>query len=199
MPFINQVIQFIDAELKAGSLKNSKLQPVTFHGLSTVVARESKKQKGKLELVPGVVDAKGIASVITAESKIPMQLYHKVISTAYSLLPKGQGDGHYIKAVTEMNLVVFTNSKLTGKAKELLEPVVVFGIPQKLSNALMMEFKINSCLISPVASNMDHVAIFRSEYPQSDYFLNEGVSMFLIRYRIEMTFSQSCIDKCLCE
>lgn len=199
MPFINQVIQFIDETLKAGSLNNAKLQPVKFHGLSTVVARIKKGTQDTLELLPGVVSAAGIGSVITPESKVPMQVYHKLVSTAYSLEKKGVGDSHYMKSVTDVLMVVFTNSKLTGKAKEALEPVVVFGIPQKLSDALRTELKINNCLISVVSSNMDHVALFRQEYPQSDYFLNEGISMFSVRYRIDMTFSQSCVDHCLCD
>jgi hypothetical protein len=199
MPFISQVISYIDAALKAGSLNNKKLQPVKFHGLSTIVARKKSNQKDQLELLPGTVSASGIGSVITAESKTPMQIYHKLISTTYSLDKKGLGDSHFMNSTTEAMMVVFTNSKLTGKAKEILEPVVVFGIPQKLSNSLLAELKINNCLITVLSSNMDHVAIFRQEYPQSEYFLNEGVSMFSIRYRITMQFSQSCVDKCLCE
>lgn len=199
MPFINQVIQFIDAELKAGCLNNSKLQPVKFHGLSTVVARAKKGNKQDLELLPGTVNSSGLASVITPDSKSPMQLYHKMISNAYSLDKKGFGDLHNMKSVTEMMMAVFTNSKLTGKAKENLEPVVIFGIPQKLSAALLAETQISNCLITVISSNMDHVALFRQEYPQSEYFLNEAVSMFSIRYRIDMTFSQSCVNSCLCE
>lgn len=201
MPFLNQITKFINDTLEAGSLNNKKLQPAKFYGLSTVAARSTKgsKDPNKLELLPSVVTADGKSSLITADSKYAVQLYHKLLTNVYSYEKNSYGDGHYIKSVSELSLVVFSNSKLTGKTKDVLEPVVLFGIPQKLSTALLADLHINNCLITPVASNMDALQVFRQEYPQSEYFLNEQMSMFLIRYKIEMTFSQACVDKCLCD
>lgn len=201
MPFIDKISKFIDETLKAGTLNNAKLQPTTFHGLSTVVARKKLKAAtaGQIELLPGIVTGKKIDAFIVPDNKVAMQLYHKVISNTYSLDKKGEGDLHYMKSSTELSLVVITNSKMTGKAKELLEPLVVFGMPQKLSQVLLADLLINNCLITVLSSNMDHVALFRQEYPQSDYFLNEAESMFSIRYKVEMTFSQRCVEQCLCD
>ena len=199
MPFIDQIITFINGELKAGSLNKKKLQPQTFHGLSTVLVRRKSPTDTGLEYLPAIVDAAGSAKPITPDSKKAIQVYHKLNSNVYSFEKRSVGDAHDIKSVSELSMVVITNSKLTGVTKDVIEPVVLFGIPQKLSAALLASLKINKCLITPVASNMDHVQVFRQEFPQSAYFLNEHMSMFLIRYKIEMTFAQSCVDKCLCE
>lgn len=198
MPFLNEITSFINQTLKAGSLNKAKLQPAKFYGVSSVVARKKTASPKELELIPAIIDASGKAIPITPESKIALQVYHKLLANAYSYDKKSYGDGHYIKSVSDMAMVVITNSKLTGKTKNDLEPVVLFGIPQKLSAALLLGLKINNCLITPVSSNMDHIQVFRQEYPQSDYFLNEQISMFLIRYKIELTFSQACVDQCLC-
>jgi len=196
MPFLNQIANFINDELKAGSLNNARLQPAKYYGLADVITR--KKDGGTLEQLPAITEAGIIKNLITPDSKMALQIYHKTIGNVYSYERKSYGDGYDIKSSTDMQLVVIFNNKLTGKAKEVLEPVVLFGLPQKISTALIADLKIIKCLITPVSSNMDPVSVFKQEYPQAEYFLNEMLSMFSIRYKIEMTFSQACVDACTC-
>ncbi|MEO9145082.1 MAG: hypothetical protein ABI237_05945 [Ginsengibacter sp.] len=202
MPFLNQITEFINDVLKAGSLNKAKLQPAKYYGIATSFAR--KKDTGVsgkpmvIEMLPAILEAGTIKNFITADSKVALQIYHKVISNVYSYEKKSYGDNYDIKCSTDMNMVALFNSKQTGSAKEVLEPVILFGMPQKLSNALIADLKIIKCLITPVSSNMDPLSVFKQEYPQADFILNENTSMFSIRYRIEMTFSQACVDNCLC-
>ena len=200
MPFLNQITKFINDELKAGSLNKKKLQPTNFIGLSTTIARSKKgSAQNAVEILPAVIDESGKVIPITPDEKYSLQVYHKLLTKVYSIDKKGFGDEYLIKCVSELAMVVFTNGKLTGKAKEVLEPVVLFGIPQRLSTALIADLKIKSCLIYPTASNLDHMQVFGQEFPRSEYFLNEQMSMFSIRYKVETVFSQTCIDQCLCE
>jgi len=201
MPFLDQITQFINGELKAGSLKNKKLQPAKFFGIASIVHRSvnGTKDPNKIEAIPGIISAAGSITPLTPDDKTAIQVYHKLISNVYSLEKKGFGDRHDLKSVSELAMLVFTNSKLTGKVKESLEPLFVFGMPQKLSTALLADLKINNCLITILSSNMDQLQVFRQEFPQSAYFLNDQMGMFLIRYKIEMTFNQVCVDQCLCE
>lgn len=200
MPFLNQIISFINEDLKAGSLNKEKLQPARYYGLSTIVARSTKgTAQNQIELLPAIVDANGKATPITPDSKMALQVYHKLNGKVYSKEKKSYGDDYLFNCVSDVTMVVLTNSKITGKTKDVLEPVVLFGMPQRLSTALTADLKINKCLITPVSSNMNHLEVFRQEFPQSDYFLNEQMSLFSIRYKIEMSFSQSCVEQCLCE
>jgi hypothetical protein len=195
MPFLNQITEFINDALKVGSLNNAKLQPAKYYGIATIVTR---KKDGNLEMLPAIVEAGVIKNFITIDSKIALQLYHKVMGNTYSYEKRSYGDGYDIKSSTEMNMVVLFNSKLTGNAKEVLEPVVLFGLPQKTSAMINADLQIIKCSIVPLSSNMDPVSVFKQEYPQAEYVLNENSSMFCIRYKIEMTFSQACVNKCLC-
>ncbi len=196
MPFLEYIAKHINDTLKEGALKQEKLQPAKFFELTTTVVR--KKEPNRIELLPAIITPEGKATPITADSKVAIQLYHKLLTNTYSYEKKGYGDGYVIKSVSEIAMVVFTNSKLTGVSKDKLEPVVLFGMPQQLLPVQKAELGIDSCLITPVSSNMDHVQVFRQEYPNSDYFLNEQVSMFLIRYRVEMKFDRKCVDTCIC-
>jgi hypothetical protein len=195
MPFLNQIVSFINDTLKANL---SRLQPAKYYGLSTQIAR-IKEIKAPLELLPAIVEGGVIKTLLTPDDKLALQLYHKLVSNTYSFEKKSYGDSYDVKSTSEMTLVVTYNSKLTGKAREVLEPVVLFSLPQKISQVLLTDLELIKCLITPISSNMDAVQVFKQEYPQSSFFLNESLSMFSIRYRIEMSFSQACVDACLCD
>lgn len=197
MPFLDTISNQIDAALKAGSLNNDKMQPVKFYGLTTTIARK-KEAAGAIEILPAVISSDGATALISPDSKFALQIYHKLFSNQYSYVKKSHGDAYEMKCSSELAMVVFVNTKLTGKTKTVLEPVLVFSIPQKLSPAVLADLKINTCLITPLSSNMDTMQVFKQEYPQADYFLNQQMDMFLIRYRVEITFNQACVDNCLC-
>ncbi len=198
MPFITDIVCFINDALKGGTLDRKKLQPAAFHGLSTVVGRK-KDAAAPLEMIPGITNEKGKLSFILPDDKFSIQLYHKLQTNTYSYEPKSYGNSHSIRSVSELQLVAINNSKISGLSKDCLEPLVLFGMPQHLSNELNAKLKIEKCLITPLGSIMDPVTVFRQEYPQSQYFLNDQMSMFSIRYRVEMVFSQACVNACLCD
>ena len=197
MPFLNQITEYINDVLKEGSLKSAKLQPAKYDGIATNISRK-KDKAAKLEVIPAIVEGGIIKSLIAPDHKLALHLYHKVISNVYSYNKKSYGDSYDIKCITDMNLVVIFNTKLTGRAQEVLEPVVIFGLPQRLSTALTADLQIGRCVITPLSSNMDAMIVFKTEFPHHELFLNESMSMFSIKYKIEMTFSQACVDACLC-
>jgi hypothetical protein len=198
MPFINQIVTYINDSLKAGSLNKSALQPAVYHELSTVVVRKNATQK-EPEYLPAIISPEGKAMVITPDSKLAIQIYHKQLTNVYSYEKKSYGNNYDVKSSTELAMIVITNSKLIGSNKDAVEPLFVFGIPQVPTQSFLQQLNIINCSITPLGSNMNHVEVFRQEYPKSDYFLNEQMSMFLIRYRIEMKFNQACVDQCLCQ
>lgn len=199
MPFLNEVAEFINDSLQKGSLNKAALQPAIFNGLSSQLVRKKlvADKKAPIEIVPAIIGA-GIEKVITPDSKVAVQVYHKQTANVYAYEKKSHGNGHQIRQVSDLSMVVLTNSKLTKVPKEALEPLFIVGWPQHLTETVRAGLKLMQCLIKPVGSNMDHIQVFRQEYPQSDYFLTEHSSMFLIKYRVELLFDQSCVPDCLC-
>lgn len=199
MPFFDEITGFINDSLKASSLNSKKLQPAKFYGLSTQIFKSVKdKNTNNVEPYPAIVDGTGAITMIAPDDKYFLQVYHKNLSNTYSYEKKSYGDGYLMNADCDMQMIVISNSKISGKAKEVLEPLFIMGMPQKLSQQLTASLGINSCLITPAGSNMDAMQVFRQEYPKSNLFLTNQMSMFLIRYKIWLTFSQNCIDQCLC-
>lgn len=195
MPFLNDIIPFINDTLRGGALDKAKLQPAKFYGLSTPVFKQDGKQQ---ERFPAIVDGIKITA-IAPDSKLALQLYHKLMGKTYSYEKKSYGDGYDMKSTCDMQMVVICNSKLSSKSKDVLEPVFIFGMPQRLSAAVIKDLGISRCLITPVSSNLDSMSVFVQEYQGQKYPLSEQMSMFSIRYKIELLFSQECVDACLCD
>jgi hypothetical protein len=194
MPFITEIVQHINEVLKAGSLK--KVQPAKLNLISTVVGRT--KPREAMEILPAIIEGDK-TTLLIPDSKHSLQLYHKQDSNTYAIVPASYGNSHEIKSTTEMSMVVTTNAKIAGLTAQKAEPAIVFGLPQRISDALKAELKVIKVLITPLGSIMDQVRVFSGEFPKSQYFLDKEMQMFIVRYRIEVQFNQACVDACLCK
>jgi hypothetical protein len=194
MPFIDTIVKYINESLKAGSLKS--IQPVQFVGITTVLPRMAGE---RLELIPATCNNDGEYVAIVPDDRFAVQLYHKVVSHAYTnARQQSFGDDYAFKATSELILVVIADSRKIKMQAEALEPVVVYGLPGSGSAALTQATGMGRISISPISSNLDKIMVFRQEYPSSEYFLKPFQQLFSIRYRVEAAFDKNCINKCLC-
>lgn len=196
MAYLNSIATFINEQIKISALSSANAQPAKLFGISSVMPRK-KKDTTDLELLPSII-TNGKATLITPESNTSIILYHKVLSQTYNYERKSHGDGYDLNAIAEMQLLVINNMKITKATNEMLEPALVFSFPQRVSGPLQAELELNKSLITPLSSTLDQLSVFRQEYPRSDYFLNEMMGLFAIRYRVAVSISQACINKCLC-
>lgn len=197
MPFVDRIVKHINDTLKASSLTDKRFQPGRFLGCTTLLAR----QKGtQMEVLPATVDKDGEYKLIDTDDRYPITIYHKVLSNGYASAAKqSYGDEYAYKCTTEMTMVVLADSRKIRMQAEQLEPLIIYGIPQRLSQQLMTDTAIRSCLITVSGSVLDKINVFKSEYPSTDYFLKPFHQLFSIRYRIEAGFDKNCIQRCLCE
>lgn len=200
MPFIEKIVDYINTSLKDSSLKDKRFQPGKYVGLTTVLPRMNGTV---LEQLPATCDENGEYKTVEPNDKFNIIIYHKTISNIYTKVTqqpgiKSYGDDYALKCTTEMQLAVIADLRKVKMLAEQIEPLVIYGIPQRLTDALMVEFGFRSCLITPTASVMDKINVFRQEYPQTAYFLKPFHQLFLIRYRIETGFDKNCVEKCLC-
>ena len=194
MPFLDKITTAINEAL-VSSLSEKRFALSQYLGIATVLARP--KGSG-VEFLPAVVDLSGEYKLVEPSDKYGLQVYHRTISNTYSRAKKSYGDEYNYSALSEMSMVVIADSrKLKMQATEL-EPLIIYGLPQRLPASLMSETGFATCLITPLSSNMDKVAVFRQEYPGTDYFLKPFQQLFSIRYRIESSFDKNCVNQCLC-
>jgi hypothetical protein len=196
MPFIDKIVSFINQSLKESSLNDKRFQPSKLIGITTVLARPS---DNGFEMLPAECDLNGNYSTVEPNDKFNIIIYHKVISNNYIREKKAYGDIYVFRAQTEMQLAVIADSRKVKLSAEQIEPLIVYGLPLRLSDAIMQETGFASSLITPLSSNMDKVMVFRQEYPSTKYFLKPFHHFFSVRYRIETVFDKNCIDRCQCD
>jgi hypothetical protein len=170
--------------------------PGQYLGLTSLLGR--KKDNGNIEVLPAYLDAEGNYRLVEDFDLNNILIYHRIISTAYGVRKKGSyGDGYVQSSVSEMIMVVISNMEKTRLRAESLESMVIFGMPDSTSPQTTNDLQLNS-LITPKASVMDKILVFKQEYPNTDFFLKPHHQMFLIRYSIDQSFDKRCIDACLC-
>jgi hypothetical protein len=197
MPFTDKIVGFINDSLKASSLKDKRFQPGRFIGIATPMARTLKSGQG-VELLPASCDEQGNYKLIEPQ-EVPITVYHKIVSNAYtSARQANYGDEYVYKNTSEMQMIILADQRKVRLSSEQLEPLLIYGTPQRLSSALMQQLKFASCLVMPTGSTMDRIVVFRQEYQGIEYFLKPYHILFSIRYRIEATFDKNCINQCLC-
>jgi hypothetical protein len=197
MPFIENIVDYINATLKAGSLKDKRFQTGKFLGLTTIVAK--RKADKSLAIYPGIVNTQGEFTTVEPNDKFPIVVYHKVLSSGYGYeKDNSYGNTSLIKSQTEMSMIVWGDSNKLKLSASRLEAVFLTGFPQRLSEQARKDLGLRMCLFTPLSSDMDQLRVFRGEYQNVDYFLKPQHSFFQIRYRVDMSFDQGCLDACGC-
>lgn len=196
MPFLDSIVSYINDSLKGSSLSDKRFAAGRFLGLSTIVGVQ--KDTGVV-LVPAIVDAMGeYKPVDPVDDRYSITVYHKAISNVYGFEKKSYGDEYLQKCTTEMLLVVAADAKKVLVSAEQLEPLFIYGLPQRLSPELKQKAAFKNCLITPLASDMDKLRVYRQEWPAAEYYLKPYHHLFSLRYRIEASYDKDCIDACLC-
>lgn len=199
MPFIEKIVDYINTSLKDSSLNDKRFQPGKYVGCTTLLPRP----KGTaLEVLPAFCDANGEYTTVEPDDKFNIIIYHRTISNVYTKVTQQQqrsfGDDYALKCTTEMQLGVIADSRKVKLLAEQIEPMIIYGMPLLLPKQMMIDLGFRSCIITPIASNMDKINVFRQEYPSTQYFLKPFHQLFTIRYRVETGFDKNCIEKCLC-
>lgn len=197
MAFSETFVQYINDSLKAGSLNSKKFQPGAFHGIVSLVAR--KGLNDSLQLLPAIAHMDGNFKAVEPNDKFNVIIYHKVIANSYLYQKQDSfGDHYVIKSTNEMAMIVWVNTKKAKLTAEQIEALFIAGLPQDLSPEKKKEIGIYSCKITPVATDMDKLRVFRQEYQNIPFFLRPEHCFFQLRYKAELTFDQACLLNCGC-
>jgi hypothetical protein len=197
MAFQDSIVQFINEALKGSSLNNKKFQPAAYNGIASVVARP--KDGGQLELLPAVSVGNADYKPVEPNDKFNLVIYHKVNSNNYQYQKQDSyGDGFSIKSTTELSMIVWVDGKKAGITPEQAEAFIITGFPFKISEVARKTIGIKSCLITPLAADMDKLRVFRQEYQNVKFFLRPHHIFFQLRYRVELVFDQRCLLTCGC-
>lgn len=200
MPFLKQIVEIVNSDLRERSLKDKRFQSGKYDGIAVDVSRPL--ESGGAQTFPAVLDANYEAQPVTPDDTYPITIYHKVVSKR-AKNPQGSGnygDGNGVRGeVVDMKMVVFGKYAALKLTAEQLEALITINFPDVIAKAKTQPLKLDSVLIEYQSTNMNSVAVFQEEYKGFELFLAPEDIMFSIRYSIESKFRKGCFTICDCE
>lgn len=160
------------------------------YGLAQSMTREA---GGVKELLPALVDKEGEGKYVGVDDNSPVIIYHKSNSvTAAEKQNSGVGDLRAWQVYTYSNtMIVFLDRKKTN----LLPDEFILFLQANIADGLKVQnYKTVIMRFQNIILNTQQV--FASEYQNTQYKVNPGMSLFAINYQIESTFDTRCFDKC---
>lgn len=198
MQYLKQIVNAINNSIKA-TLTDNRFQNAEYHGIA--ISALHTNDAGQTRLTPLVADNYDNEVWVGVDDTLPLRIYHKTNSIAYSDEPaKGYGDnGNLVKKeVAQMSMIVYGSRSMIRLTPEELEGAVLSGLPSALSNATISQLNLRSCVVRPVGSVLDPVVVYLSEYRTPHYELSPNALFIRVNYNIESTYKTSCFELCNC-
>lgn len=194
MANLNTITKLINQNLIATSLKDKRFQKVAAYGISKSLPY---KKGDVLEYIPTELCDNGDGKELSPDDKNPIQVYHKMYGTRYSIMKEQYGNGNTsLIRTADMSLIVFAQRNIVKLSEEQMELFVLTGIPNKLTKANLTELNLKDCTINVSSTDFDSVKIFNREYNTKKYYLKPSHIFFEMRYIIECKFDKNCINTC---
>jgi len=192
MPFLNNIVQSINDNLRATSLKGSRFQDSQLYCIAKPALVTYKDDVTKL--VPVIFsDLKEID--VTADDQWDLMLYHRVISCNY-VEARGFGNDNDIIERANMLMVVYADPERLNINQEDLSFLCVAGLPAtrfNTTNADNPNANITGVII-PGTVNHNSFQVFSGEYQSTGYPLKPQSIYFSVQYTIETTANRNCLN-----
>jgi hypothetical protein len=186
----NQIADIINASVKA-VLKDARFVGAQYSGITVLLP------EGNI-IQPCTTDDSGDAKIVGINNTHPLQAYHRNNGSSFSIAPDKQfGDGVTRNQITSMSLFVIAQRSRIKMTPEDLLLLVASGIPGELTQAQRETLKLKGCTISLQSVDVNAQNIFKREY-QIQKPLDPQVIMFELKYQIECSFSNACINTLCC-
>ena len=202
MPFLNKIVEGLNAKWLNSSLKFIPKEKVKCYGISEAIIDAIIKNEDveKTRRFPAMVDNNGEATMIDVDDSYQIIIYHKLESIANNILPKqafGDSQGE-LQEVANMAIMVIAFRDKIRKPAYWLEAALKDGIPQNMKMSDDSGKQIQLSFIKIGNSSFDKLALLQREF--SEVELNyPNLIVFETKYRIESTYKQGCfINNCGC-
>ncbi len=196
MPYLKNIVNFINISLQSTVLKDKRFQNSKVVGITQSIVR---KKGDAFEYVPSYIDDKGEIKYIGVDDSFDIMIYHKVntISVSKANVNKGYGDNTaYDANVARMSMIVFGQRNKLMLSNDDLSIYLQSSMPEAVSKKLLneLQFKAANINISDIVLNDQQV--FQEEYQGFPFFLKPEQYLFKINYTIESAFLKKCFNTC---
>lgn len=190
MGFLDSIVTEINEAVKG---KLTAFPTAEYFGVAYSIPRKEEKSPAYL---PAIIDMNGEAKWMTFDDIRELTVYHKIISSTYSIQKRGSyGDGNdYVQQNYDMDMIIMSDRKKINIQPDVLEMAFGSNIPS------VIKFNgLEPANLTAVSANHSSRSVFSNEFTGVDYYLKPEHILFSIRYRVELRYLKGCISLCHCD
>ncbi len=203
MPFIQQIVNHINAQLVTNAFKDVKFSGLKMHGIAISVPEISQGENGdKIRWIPMEAEDFDNNKDCRPDDTYPLQIYHRVNSAGPQSTNTVGNYGDGLKSVKDayvMSLIVHGDRQKLRMNMYDLESLIAANLPTELPRTMKTDLKMHQCTITVMDRVFDPFRVWVDEYRTLENIgLKPNSLYFRINYRVEQQFDKSCYALCNC-
>lgn len=127
-----------------------------------------------------------------------IRIYSRLITSNYTYAEEGYGNKRLTNQVSSLIMMVSFKIKRIRVFADNLEALIVGAFPSGISQVALNDLGLKRCGITVTGSTHDTRALFAREYKGHQYTPDTNIKMFEIRYQVECSWGQNCINTICC-
>lgn len=187
MVSLPNIVTSINERIK---LRTAKYPNANICGLSTLIFKNMADKTQ--HIFPAAIDIYGKSTAIETDQKYPFIVYHRALQSSFDAsLDAGNSFGN-LKRQTEsqdMKLVCMGKRKSIEASPEDFASIIADTLPVELNDSIY---------INPSLVQFDSQQVFNAEFKNVPFFIDSGMFLFSISYRIQQTHTRGYSCNCIC-
>lgn len=192
MPYLNKIVECINEDLKASTVKGNPLQNSLLGGIARTVTFTSTDDNGDITIKKPVEFKDGKEINHLPDDRYAIQIYHKIKGITYEEEKESYGDGKDINEKASMEMIVFADEARLGLSMEDLAHLINVGLPTQVKASRVCKEDIKRVSISINSVNTDSEQLFKSETGLGEYSLKPQSIYMSLSYTIETVSVKNC-------
>lgn len=198
MPYLNEIVDMINAALATERLQDGSRFTVDLHGISELIQNNL---EDTTTTIPVLVNTNDWREFTGFDDRYSVQVYHRVLNIQQVESPLSYGNGNTNgREQTTMRLVCFADRKRTKLSPYELGFIIRSTLNRQFLGASITDYAgLLGVTVEATEDNYNGVDIWQSEYslPAQDYPVRLHQMLFTIDYTITCDYNNSCITSCL--
>jgi hypothetical protein len=196
MPFLKEIVDYVNATLKAGTLSSSDFKIQQF-GIAQLVPVVDENQRS----LPLLVSNYGDGTFVGIDPRFTMTTYHRCITKSYQSINTDLqfGDGNTQMTETNtMRMIVYADRSELKRTPEQIADIIVNGMPTILPNTFLTgKTGLSQVIILPVTVEMSSTTVWGNEFIGYDYGVSPQTCLISIEYTAIVNYDSTCIESCI--
>lgn len=189
---IQNIIEIINETLKTNAFNDIRFSGAKYFGLSSLYSIEN-------EVSPFVVDDYGQAIYCGYDNTTPLIIYHRTISAQNNLdRTKAVVNDKLLSRQYTMNLIVTAQREKIQLTAEDVDLLIASAWKSNFTQQQLIDFNLRGCNLNYVSTNYSTSALLQREYTGKNIINEPSLILFEIRYTVELTFNNGCLEILCC-